>query len=314
MPVMVRGSFGDLLDPRFRKIEDEEKHKLHEDIIPYLYGMPGATTPFRDTERDSEISGLPRAGQFTGSIDYASFYQGYDTVASYMEFGQGIQIERTLLEWDQFSKIEGRPRSLIHSMYRRRQFDAYRWLRQAFNVDTFFHNRSEGVALCSNSHTTTTGVSTSAGFDNLVTSQYSETALAAMVIQAANVRDLQGEPEEVILDTIIAPIDIYEQVWESIASMGKVDVATNNRNVHYGAYTIIFMRNKVDFTDTNDWFAADSTKMKDNVLWFDQVWPGGGPETGFTEDFDTFYAKYRAYSRYTNMIKDWRPFIGAQVS
>lgn len=314
MAVMVRGSFPDLLDPRFREIAAEEKSKLHEDYVPILFGMPGATQPQRDTERYSEVSGLARMGQFTGSIDYAQFYQGYDTTASYVEFAQGIQIERTLIEWDQKNLIEERPRALVRSAYRRRQFDAMRHLRNAFSVDTFFHNRTEGVALCSNSHTTTTGTSVAAGFDNLMTAAFSATALATAQIQIADYRDLQSEPIEVVGDTIIAPIDLYERVWETVNSMGKLDVATNNRNVHYGAYTIIFLRNKVDFTDTNDWFVGDSTLMKDLVLWFDQVWPNGQPETGFTEEFDTFVAKYRAYARWTNIIRDWRWALGSQVS
>ena len=121
------------------------------------------------------------------------------------------------------------------------------------------------------------------------------------------------EPIEVVGDTIIAPIDLYESVWETVSSMGKVESAENNRNVHYGAYNIIFLRNKVDFSDTNDWFLVDGTAMKSMALWFDQVWPNGGPEFGFTEEFDSFVAKYRAYCRYTNIIRDWRPFVGSQV-
>ncbi len=309
----IKGNFGDLLDPRFREITAEQG-KLHEDVIPVLYGMPGATQPMRDTERYSEVSGLVRAGQFTGSIDYATFHQGFDTTASYVEFAQGIQIERTLIEWDQKNIIEERPRALARSMFRRRQNDGVRFLRNAFSVDTFFHNRSEGVALCSNSHTTTTGASTGAGFDNLATGAFSTTQLSTVQIQAADFRDLQAEPIEVVLDTIIAPIDLYETVWETVSSMGKVDTANNNRNVHFGAYTIVFLRNKVDFPDVNDWYAADSTQMKEQNLWFDQVWPGGQPEFGFTEDFNEFVAKYRAYMRYTNILRDWRWLVGSQVS
>lgn len=313
MSVMVRGSFGDLLDPRFREISTDEIQKLHDDYVPVLFGTPGPTTPQRESEMYSEVSGLTMAGQFTGSVDYGGFYQGYDTTASYVEFAKGIQIERLLVEYDQKNIIEERPRALTRAMFRRRQYDAQRHLRNAFSVDTFFHNRSEGVALCSNSHTTTTGASVAAGFDNLATAPFSATALTAAQLQMAAFRDAQAEPIEVVGDTIIAPIDLYETVWETVSSMGKIDSAENNRNVHYGAYNIIFLRNKVDFSDTNDWFLVDGTAMKSMALWFDQVWPNGGPEFGFTEEFDNFVAKYRAYCRYTNIIRDWRPFVGSQV-
>lgn len=315
MPPMVRGSFPDLQDPRFRRIFTDEYRKQHADMVPVLHGMPGATQPQRDTERYSSVSGLPRMGQFTGTVDYASVYQGYDTTGTYTEFAQGIQIERTLLEWDQKNIMEARPRALARSAFRRRQFDATRHLRTAFAVDTFFYNNTENVALCSNSHTTTaSGVSTTAGFDNLATLAFSGANLATVQIQAADFRDEQGEPIEVVLDTIVAPIDLYESVWEVVNSMGKVDTAESNRNVHYGAYTIIFLRNKVDFPDVNDWFAADSTLAKEMVLWFDQVFPGGQPEFGFIEEFDTFVGKWRAYMRYTKLHWDWRWLVGSQVS
>ena len=312
--VMVRGSFADLLDPRFRRIFTDEYRKQHSDMIPVLHGMPGATQPQRDTERYSSVSGLPRMGQFTGSIDYASVYQGYDTTATYAEFAQGIQIERTLLEWDQKNVMEARPRALARSSYRRRQFDGTRHFRNMFNVDTFFQAGGDAVALCSNSHTTTTGASTTAGFDNLATLAFSGANLATLQIQSADFRDEQAEPIEVVLDGIVAPIDLYESVWEVVNSMGQVDSAQNNRNVHYGAYTIIFLRNKVDFTDTNDWAALDMTQMKEMSLWFDQVYPGGQPEFGFVEDFDTFNGKWRAYMRYTKLMWDWRWLVGSQVS
>lgn len=314
MAVMARGSFADLLDPRFREITTEESFKLHDDMVPVLWAVKDPTMPMRDTERYSQVSGLPRAGVLTGSIDYASFYQGYDVTANYVEFAQGVQIERTLVEWDQKDIIEERPRALVRSFFRRRQFDATRHLRNAFGVDTFFYNNSENVALCSDSHTTTTGASTSSGFDNRAATAFSAAQLAVVQIQMAGFRDLQAEPIEVVGDTIIAPIDLYEQVWETVASLGKVDSAQNNRNVHYGAYTIVFLRNKTDFPDTNDWFLADGQMMKEWQYWFDQVYPGGQPEFAFAEEFDTFNAKYRGYGRWTNVIRDWRHICGSQVS
>ena len=315
MAVLVRGSFGDLLDVRFREIIAEEiELKRDQDMIPYLWAVTPPTQPMRDTERYSEVSGLQRAGQFTGSIDYASFFQGYDVTATYVEFGQGIQIERPLVEYDQFNIIDDRPRALVDSMWRRRQFDGQRYLRNAFSVDTFFYNHTEGVALCADAHTTTTGAATTEGFDNLGTTALSAVSVLAAQIQMRNYRDLQAEPIQAIGDELIIPINSYELGYEITASQGKVDTAQNNRNVHYGAYTLIILPNKVDFPDTNDWFMRDGRIWKRFAHWFDQVWPGGGPEFGSAEEFDTFVAKYRAYGRYTNVIRKWQGLFGSQVS
>lgn len=315
MPVMQRGAFGDLLDVRFREVISERSILArNQDMLPFLWKNVPPTTPFRDTERYSELSGMPRAGQFTGSIDYQSRYQGYDVSAAYVEFAIGLQIERLLVEYDQFDEIDNMGAALFDSMWRRRQFDGQRFLRNAFSVDTFFYNHTEGVPMCSNSHTTTTGASTTAGFDNLVTTALSATNLATVAIQFLNLRDLQAEPIQAVADEIIYPAELYETAFEIAASLGKVDTAQSNRNVHYGAYTLIRLPNKVDFTDTNDWFARDSRIWAESAKWFDQVWPGGQPEFGQAEEFDTFAAKYRAYGRWTNLIRKWQGIIGAQVS
>jgi hypothetical protein len=314
MAVLVPGSFADLQDVRFTAVATDEYQKIGADYVPVLYGVTPPTTPWRADERYSEISGFPQMGQFTGSVDYLMAYQGYDTTATYAEFAAGHQVSRRLVETDQFNVIDDLSRKLARSAFRRRQFDATRPWRNGFSIDTTFYNRTEGVALFSNSHTTTTGTSTAAGFDNLITGALNATNLATAQIQAANLRDLQSEPFDIALDTILCPFDLYETAWEIVSSMGQLTTANNNRNVHYGAYTLIFIRNKKDFPDVNDWFALDGTLLKDLMLWFDQVYPGGMPEFGTVEDFDTFNAKHRAYMVYTQIARDWRFGIGAQVS
>ena len=315
MALMVRGSFGDLFDVRFREVNAErELLKRNTDMVPVLWRSKSPTTPWRADERFSEISGLGRAPQFTGAVDYAQRYQGYDVTGAYVEFAQGMQVERTLVEYDQFDEIDDMARNLFDSLWHRRQFDALRFYRNAFSVDTFFYNHSEGVAPCSNSHTTTTGVSTASGFDNLVTTALSAANLWSMQLQAQGFRDLQGLPTQTVIDTIYAPKDLGETAFEIINSMGKVDSAQNNPNVHKGAYTLVLFPDNVNFTDANDWFGCDSNLKEMAAFWFDQVWPGGQPEFGQAEEFDTYNAKYRAYGRWMYLVRKWQWLIGAQVS
>lgn len=314
MPVLSRGQFGDLVDANIREAATEEFFSLTEDIIPHLFGQKEPSQPLRPDERYTEVSGLPRMGQFTGTLDYATRSQGYESRGTYVEFAQGVTIEDSLVRYDRFDVIADQGKALARSAYRNRQNNALRWLRNAFSVDTFFHTRDEGTPIFTNNHTTTTGVSTAAGFDNLMTTAFSAAALTSMQIQAHDIRDLQGHTVEVVIDTILAPIDLYDQVWETVTSLGKVDTAQNNRNVHFGQYDMIFLRSKEDFPDLNDWWGVDKRLLKQLVLWFDQLFPGGQPEFGYVEDFDTFNAKYRARMIYTYLIRDWRFGIGAQVS
>lgn len=313
--VMTRGSFGDLTDVRFREvIADRMAFLRNEDMVPVLWNIKPPTIPQRPEERYSQVSGLPRAGQFTGSIDYSQRTQGYDVTATYAEFAQGVQIERTLVEYDQFDQMDDMAQDLADSMWRRRQFDAFRFLRNMNSVDTFFYNHTEGVALASNSHTTTTGSSTTTGFDNLATAAFSAAALAAAQIQMRDFRDLQSEPILAVGTEIWVPFDLYEPAYEVVASSGKVDTAQNNRNVHQGAYKLVVFPNKVDFTSAANWALVDGRAKDAAMHWFDQVWPNGGPEFGSTEEFDTFVAKSRGYSRYTNVIRRWQWILGSIVS
>jgi hypothetical protein len=123
---------------------------------------------------------------------------------------------------------------------RTRQKHAARIFNNAFSVDSFFYNHTEGVALCSDSHTSnnSTLADTSAGFDNKITTALSATALAAARIQFRNFRDDRGNRYDAMPDEIMIPPDLYDVAAEIVQSTGKPDTAENNINVHKGAYNI----------------------------------------------------------------------------
>ena len=126
-------NFADLLDPRFRRIWDEEYTQVPEKINVFYDVWRGKL----QTERVSSVGTLGDMPQFTGTVSYDDVYQGYDTSVTVLEFAQGIQVERRLFDDDQFQIIDQKPRALAGSLYRRRQTDAARMFSQAFNVDAF---------------------------------------------------------------------------------------------------------------------------------------------------------------------------------
>ena len=164
MPVPhTSGSFADLVDKRVTRLFYDTYDQL-PDMIGRFYAMESSSD---QTERWSSVGALPNFTQFTGSVGYTSQAQGYDTTATHLEFASGIQIERALYDDDRHGVWERRPVALAQSASRTRQTHASRLFNSAFSVDTMFYNNSEAVALCSNSHTTTSGASTASGFDNL---------------------------------------------------------------------------------------------------------------------------------------------------
>ena len=297
--------FGDLLDPRFQRIFNLE-YDGFPDAVPMLFNIE--KTNSRNNMTFSSMGNFGDVPQFTGSVVYDSISQGYDTTITPLEFASGTQVERKLMDDDQFNQIDRLPAGLADALQRTRQKHAFRILNNAFSVDTFFYNNSEGVALCSDSHTTTaSGVSTASGFDNMVTSSLTATAVTAAKILGRNFADDRGNRIDMNFDEIWCPIDVEDRAQEIIKSTGKVDTANNNINVHKGLYT---MYSSVYLTDTNNWFMCDSRRRKRSLSWTDRI----AKEFARIEDFDTIIAKWRLYARYGSGHTDWRFLVGASVS
>jgi phage major head subunit gpT-like protein len=305
MPVPhASGNFGDLLDPRFQKIVDDE-YKQIPDMLGQVYTMVG--TNGRNNMTWSEVGTLTDWDEFTGTVAYAAQAQGYDVTMTPVEFAKGIQVERKLFDDDQYHIMDQRPRALGASAGRTRQKHGARLFNNAFSVDTMFYSHSEGVALCSNSHTTNSGASTSSGFDNLITAALTATAVFAARLQMVGFRGDQAERIDVEPDELWFPPDLSEQAFEIIKSQGKVDTANNNRNYHEGKYKPYEWRY---LTDTNNWFMCDGRMRKQYAYWSDRI----AMEFAMIEDFDTLIAKWRGYMRYGMTYTNWRWVNGAQVS
>lgn len=301
----ISGAFGDLLDPRFQMIFNDDKDQL-DDMIPTLYGMVPSNG--RDEMKWSGVGAVPDFTQWGGSVAYSSQAQGFDTTATYIQFSNGIQVERPLFDDDQYNIMDTKPSGLRESADRTRQVHAARMWNLAFSVDGFgFYSNTEGVALCSNSHTTTSGASTANGFDNLTTAAISATAVRAARIQMRKFRGDVAERISVMPDELWYPTDLYGEVFEIIESQGNPEDATNARNVHQNK----FVGHEWEYmTDVNNWFMTASRTRQKYLKWVDRI----PLEFAMMEDFDMMTAKWRAYMRYAHAWLDWRFVLGAQVS
>ena len=305
MPVpAVSVSFGDLLDPRFQEIWDSE-YPQPDEMIDKLFDK--VSTNGRDTMQFSSVGTMPDFEEFTGTVSYNGQFQGYDTTMTPLEFTNGFQVERKLFDDDQYHVMDQKPRGLKASAFRTRQKHAARPFNFAFLNDQFFYVNTEGVALCSDSHTTTSEASTATGFDNRVTGALTAVSVATARIQMTKFRGDQGEIITTTPDTLLYAPDNYEQAYEIIMSGGKLDTANNNSSVHQGRYRGIEWQY---LTSATNWFMLDSQAMKLFLKWTDRM----PLEFGAAEEFDTFIAKWRAYMRYANCWINWRFLIGAEVS
>jgi phage major head subunit gpT-like protein len=301
---MTSESFGDLLDPRFQKIYSDTFKQLPDTLGDVYTIIP---TNGRNNMTFSETGTLSDWEEFTGTIPYSSISQGYDVTMTPVEFGKGTQVARKLYDDDQYHIMDQKPKSMATSAHRTRQKHGYRIFNNAFSSDSMFYVHSEGVALCSNSHTTTSGASTASGFDNLTTASLTATAVFAARLQMLGFRGDQAEKIDVMPDELWFPPDLSEQAFEIVKSQGKLDDNLNNRNFHEGRYKTHECRY---LTDTNNWFMCDSSMRKEFLFWCDRI----PIEFAMIEDFDTLVAKWRGYGRWSMTYANWRWINGAQVT
>jgi hypothetical protein len=303
----ISTNFPDLLDPRFQKVFNGWLKEL-PDRIGDFYTRPSASSaPTPADFRMSEINGFSDIPEFTGTVQYQDTSQGYDSTITYKEYASGFQIERKLFDDALYSIMDAKPKALADALHRTRQKHAAQLFNNAASVDTTWLNHTEGVALVSNNHTTTSGASTATGFDNLITAALSAVSLTAARIQMRGFRGPDAERISVMPGELLIPPELYDVGYEITGSQGKPDTANNNANVHFGKYDVSDWEY---LTDTNNWFLMDASMRKQSVFWIDKV----GEEFGKVEDFDTFVGKWRLYARYGAGWQTWRWILGGIVS
>ena len=303
----VSANFADLLDPRIQKVYNDTYKQLPDRISDFFDVVSGADAPTKDRYIMSQVGTMGDVEEHTGTVNYDDVFEGYDVTITPKEYSKGFQIERKLFDDDLTGIIDGKPRSMATAFQRTRQKHAATVFNNSFSLDNTWLNHTEGVAMCSDSHTTRSGASTSAGFDNRITAALSAVSVAAARIQMRGFRGDRGERISIMPDTLIYPVNLYQTAFEIIESEGLPDTANNNKNVHKGGYS---GKDWEYLLDTNDWWMADSGMMKDSLKWVERV----RAEFGMVEDFDTFVGKWRLYARYGLGWREWRWILGSQVS
>lgn len=304
MPALS-STFGDLRDARFKEIFYERFTQL-QSMLKEFYDFDDLG-PEKTQTRYSGVGTFSDFTEYTGSATYDDLYPDYTHTLTHKAFTKFFSVERTLFDDDLSHIFTQKPKGLATAAHRTRETHGARPFNNAFAVDTFFAAHSEGVALCSNSHTTNSGASTSVGFDNLTTAPLSAAAVEANRISMVDFRNDRGGRISIVPDGLVIPPNLYATAYEIVASMGKVDQSTNNANVHYGQYDIYEWN---FLTDSNNYFMIDKSAMKDQLKWLDRI----PLEFGWVEDFEGFLAKYRAYMRYSNGWTGWRWILGGLVS
>jgi hypothetical protein len=303
-----------LTDKGFVRLLDDRLTKVYQNKYK---GLPLIIDKFFDRKKSKKaweeyfsVGSVPDPELFQGIIQYQGVSPGYHTKITPMEYAGGITIQRRLIDTDRYDVIENMSKGLAVAANRKMNKIAHQVF-QNFDSTAFdFMTSEEGVALCSNSHTTKApDVSTASGFDNLSTLAFDATNLEALRLQSKGLRDDIGERIETNFDTIIHGTNLAADVWEVLNSQGKTGDNLNNENFQRGRWKSIELP-MLDDTDTNDWFIVDSALMKESLIWLDGV----PVEFNSTTDFDTQMRKYADYFVVGWGFVDFRWIVGSSVS
>jgi len=302
---IISENFIRLLDTRLREVSENvwselpsQKGELYRDIP-----SEGAWEEFWS------VGGVGDIPAFNGKLNFLSQSPGYLSRIEPKEYAAGLAFERKFLDDKKYSVMSDQVESLTLAAQRTKAKMEVDPFANAFSSAFTFLTSEEGVSLCSDSHTTKSGVSTTTGFDNSGTSAMSKTSVAATRLAMLRLKNDIGERIIVDPDTIVCGESLADTAYEIVGSDKNPDNANNTKNMEYKRYKVLVLK-RLDDYDTNNWFMVDSRQMKKHLLWIDRI----ANETKMTVDFDTFMTKFSIYFRCGNGFKDWRWVYGHNVS
>ena len=298
--------FVKLLDLRLRQVS-ENKYKDLPSMIPTFYNMLSSDSAWEDFYG---IGSYPDVPEFNGKITYQGIAPQYHTRIEPKEFASGVMMERKLIDDKKYAVLDRRAEALMEAAARTREKKGARIFTTSFSTAFDFMESEEGVALCSNSHTTKSGTSASSGFDNLGTSAMSKTTIAATRLAMRNFLNDISERIDVGDDlALVVPDNLADTAYEVVGTPYGYDTAARDKNMDAGRYEVIpYLR--LDDTDTNNWWMVWKSQMKKDLFWIDRI----APEVNNTVDFETFMMKHSVYFRIAYGHVDWRWCYGHQVT
>jgi phage major head subunit gpT-like protein len=310
---LTSAQFVRLLDDRLRKVYVDSYQELPS-MIDQIFGMIKSDKAWEEFYGVGALGDIPA---FTGQLEYLSVSPEYYTRIEPKEYAGAIQIERKLLDDDRYDVIKGRQNGLIDSYRRVREKKGAECFGYAFSAAWTYMTNEEGVALCSDSHGSKSGVSTATGFDNAGTSALSKTALAAARLAMVGFKNDIGQRIVVEPDMLIVPENLADTAYEitgyspitGASSQLDSESANNKINVMYKRMKVLVYP-RLDDYDTNNWFLVDSKRMKEFLLWVDRIEPDIETET----DFETKMIKQSIYGRWGYGWTSWRWIYGSNVS
>lgn len=276
-------------------------------MIPRLYGMLPSESAWEEFFAIGDVPDIP---EFNGSLSTLSVHPGFHTKIEHKEYAAQLVSERKLVDDEKYGVIRNKAKKLMTSAARTKEKKGVRAFANSFSSAFDYMVSEENVSLCSSSHTTKSGTSTTTGFDNSGVDALSPTSVAATRLLMRGFKSDISERIDISDNlALVVPDNLADRAMEIVGTPKSLDTAEGNINVQHNRYEVIpYLR--LDDSDTNNWFLTDKDKMKENLLWFDRI----PAEFKTNIDWQTYAVMNAVYLRFSYGHRDWRWIYGHNVS
>lgn len=301
-------NFGKLLEPGLRKIFFESYMEIPEQF-PNVYNVLSSN---KAEETDWGMGALgdwvKRASQ-VDEVDYKTLSPGLERKYRHDAFTQGIMVTREMFDDDQYREMNKLAKAMARSGRAKVEKDAASFLINGFSADVGGVGESaiyDGEAFFSAAHPLLDSDDTGS---NLATGALNDVNLKAAIQAMRETVDEAGNLIQMRATKIIVPPALEDTAKRLLNSVQITGGDLNDTNMFLSEYGIKIV--VLDYlgaasggSDTA-WYLQDASAHELNFFWRVK------PEFKWSEDFDTFVAKYRGYMRYSYGTSDWRGMIGS---
>ncbi len=293
----TRATFGDLLEPVFRKIFDDKFQEI-DSMFPSIFHV---NTSSKQDERDSAVTGFGYMVETDEGeqITYEDPIQMYDKRYVHKKYTLGFKVSREAYDDDLYNVMNKKPAAMARSARRTAEMHAASVFNNAFSSSYLGGDAQE---LCSGNHPRADGgtaqINASTTGITLIESSL-ETADLAMRGQL----DDKGMKIAAKADVLLVPPALDKEARIITESTLRSATADNDVNVYRGRFQV---KTWDYLTSTTAWFLLDSSLHELQWFWRDR------PEFKQHDAFDTEMALFKVRSRFSYGWSDWRGVYGSK--
>ena len=302
----VSENFSKLLYPGLRKVFFETYDEIPEQF-PKIYNVQTSNSA---TETDHGMGAFGDWEERTsevGEVAYAKIKDGGDVTYTHKAFTKGFMIGRELYDDEKYGQMKKMSKALARAGRAKVEKDAITVLTKGFAGDPGAFKGRDGKELF---HTAHTLVDSEKTCSNLLTGELNEENLKKAMKMMRTQLDEAGNLIQMKATKLIVPPALEDTARRLLHSslLPGTELNDTNEYLRQSGIEIVVMDYLGEEAGGSDtaWFLQDGARHELNFFWRVK------PEFKNEEDFDTFVAKYRGYTRYSFGFSDWRGMVGSK--